>query len=644
MVLLGTVSCRRIDKLNSISSTAQKPWRLRAGAIAVGFFLLLVWMEVGLWQRHVDDANARMSQLAVSLSQQADDTIELAKLPLASVVAELNDERDDLQIASKVRGAMQRVIAATPRIDSLTVLSADGDVFVSSVDDITPGLNLSNREYFKYHASSVLAEAFVGKPIRSRLTNHLVIPVSQRIDREDGSFGGVVVATISLGHLSDFFRQFDVGRRGSVLLARQDGIVLTRIPFRNDALGMDLSDQPLFTRELPQRRKGIYDFVSVVDGIERVGAYAKSERTQMVVLVAQAKSDLLQSWLRPALFRWCTELLLAVVTIMFAAQRIRLKKRQDENDRQLAAREAEFRMIAEGSGDLIQRLDADFVRLYVSPAAERIMGLKPADMLCKRIFSSAPEEEQERLQAVLTRLAQGQTSERAISRQVHQDGTVTWLETHIQSVGAGNDEQERGYVAVTRDITRQKSIEDELNALAEIDPLTRLANRRAFDKRMGDAIERCGRGEYPVSLLMIDADRFKQMNDLNGHAAGDECLKAIADVCIAGVRRSMDMVARFGGEEIAILLPATDGQGAAQVAESIRAAIEALSIKHEGNAPWGKVTVSVGCSSLERGSPSVSGKLLFELADQALYSAKQSGRNKVCAAPDPGARTGEHAA
>jgi diguanylate cyclase (GGDEF)-like protein len=167
----------------------------------------------------------------------------------------------------------------------------------------------------------------------------------------------------------------------------------------------------------------------------------------------------------------------------------------------------------------------------------------------------------------------------------------------------------------------------QLRRLASIDGLTAVANRRALDERFATEWSRAIRVRTPLALLMIDLDHFKQYNDRYGHVAGDQCLQAVAGTILAFARRPQDMAARFGGEEFILLLPQTTLAGAEYLAESLRSTIFDLAIEHNGS-QWERVTVSIGCASITPALEQVSAELL-ELADVALYKAKQAGRNRV---------------
>ncbi len=174
---------------------------------------------------------------------------------------------------------------------------------------------------------------------------------------------------------------------------------------------------------------------------------------------------------------------------------------------------------------------------------------------------------------------------------------------------------------------------EQLRVQSSLDGLTGIANRRHFEEYYGIEWKRAQREKKPLSLIMADIDVFKLYNDNYGHQAGDECLKKIAALLQRITKRPGDLVARYGGEEFVIVLPETNLKGAITVAEEIRAAVEALAIPH-AHSPFHKyVTISLGVAMAEPKRESCREKLI-EAADQALYRAKQNGRNQVYAAAD----------
>ncbi|MCG8451903.1 MAG: diguanylate cyclase [Spirochaetales bacterium] len=171
----------------------------------------------------------------------------------------------------------------------------------------------------------------------------------------------------------------------------------------------------------------------------------------------------------------------------------------------------------------------------------------------------------------------------------------------------------------------------ELTSLSTLDPLTGLGNRRRFDAILEEEWKRSIRHRIPLSLLIIDIDHFKLFNDNYGHLRGDECLRSVAQALTSSLKRFVDSVARFGGEEFIAVLPDTGREGALEVAERIRTTVIEQHIPHEYSPVSSVLTVSIGHATLvpQKGSDPLS---LVESADRALYRAKKEGRNRSCAA------------
>lgn len=170
-----------------------------------------------------------------------------------------------------------------------------------------------------------------------------------------------------------------------------------------------------------------------------------------------------------------------------------------------------------------------------------------------------------------------------------------------------------------------------LHAIARTDALTAVSNRRGFEEAFA-ALQTRDDPSTPVAVFMIDIDFFKRLNDARGHAAGDESLRIVAGVISAELRHGQDLLARFGGEEFVAILPGVDGAQAVEIADRVRAAVEARGIANPG-AEIGVLTVSVGVAA----SPPASVERLVARADAALYEAKSGGRNAVKLAPAPAA-------
>lgn len=178
---------------------------------------------------------------------------------------------------------------------------------------------------------------------------------------------------------------------------------------------------------------------------------------------------------------------------------------------------------------------------------------------------------------------------------------------------------------------RRLKLEDSNQLLRELameDELTGLANRRRFRERIREEWRRCARERKPLSLLLVDVDAFKPYNDALGHQQGDTCLRRLAEVIGNYARRPGDTAARYGGEEFAVVLTGCGLRDALNIAESLRAEIAELAIPHPDSPVADRVTVSIGLGCMTPG-PEDDVEAFFETVDQALYSAKEQGRNRM---------------
>lgn len=173
-----------------------------------------------------------------------------------------------------------------------------------------------------------------------------------------------------------------------------------------------------------------------------------------------------------------------------------------------------------------------------------------------------------------------------------------------------------------------KRYQDMLENLAMVDGLTGIANRRNFDETLDREWRRGRRDRTPLSIIFVDIDFFKQFNDTYGHTEGDECLKRVADALEAAVFRSADLVARYGGEEFAFILPNTNSRGASLKAVKIRKLIHALDIRHIHSKVSDHITISLGVASTVPDDEMMP-EVLLKAADEALYEAKNAGRNCI---------------
>jgi diguanylate cyclase (GGDEF)-like protein/PAS domain S-box-containing protein len=297
--------------------------------------------------------------------------------------------------------------------------------------------------------------------------------------------------------------------------------------------------------------------------------------------------------------------------------------------------EVRFQFLAENSIDVICRAGVDMVLRYVSPSCFHVLGWQPEEMIGRRpdafVFSEGGSESP----------SPSLDNSPATIRMRKKDGLIAWIEIKHRVVRDSATGDPKETIIVMRDITERKTLEEALSELALTDSLTGLSTPRAFDEALEREWNRTQREGSRISLLLLHFNDFGQFHDWQAHLEGDRCL-ASAAAAITAVLRITDFAARYGAEDIAIILPATGPGGAAKVAEKVRSAIEplrsALKRKTEGQA-W--AAVSIGISTvLARSSGTVRmPEILVLAADSALQRAKRQkteSRGHAAASCPPG--------
>jgi len=205
-------------------------------------------------------------------------------------------------------------------------------------------------------------------------------------------------------------------------------------------------------------------------------------------------------------------------------------------------------------------------------------------------------------------------------RVMAKNGSWVWFVNYGKVMERDSDGNVTRFIGITLNVDQRRIMEEKIKELAFKDPLTGLDNRRGFTEAGNSEVERALRYNHPMSLLMLDIDYFKEINDAFGHQAGDEVLKGLAG-CINHILRKSDIKARWGGDEFILLLVETDREKAVELAERLRKQVS------EWDFPIaGKVAVSIGLSSME---PSDTLDSIIRRADKALYLAKHYGRNRI---------------
>ncbi len=304
------------------------------------------------------------------------------------------------------------------------------------------------------------------------------------------------------------------------------------------------------------------------------------------------------------------------------------------------------KLVTENSRDVIIIADFQGNRSFVSAAVANLGGWSRDEVLNHKSLYLVHPDDRARIAAIVAEMRAGKDDSLAECRIKTKGGSYVWVEASLRTIRNPLTGVPTGILNSVREITQRKLAEQKLaeayhavEAMAITDALTGLANRRRLDQYLTTEWRRGMRERNPMSLVLIDADLFKSYNDAYGHLRGDNCLKQIAEAIQDVVSRPGDLVARFGGEEFAVVLPNTPAAGAHRVANDICASMRSRQLPHAAN-PAGIVTISAGYATLV---PALGqhAMTLIDCADRALYEAKAGGRNcaYACVKPLPSANT-----
>ncbi|MFN7156690.1 MAG: diguanylate cyclase [Acidovorax sp.] len=295
---------------------------------------------------------------------------------------------------------------------------------------------------------------------------------------------------------------------------------------------------------------------------------------------------------------------------------------QSEIEDQLRESEQNFRRLFENMQDVYYRTDAQGIVRHVGPGVRRVLGYEPHEIEGRTAESYYPQStDRDAFKAAI--LEKGEVSDFP-GQMVRRDGTVIdiSISSHALYDHAGNF---AGVEGIYRDVTQRKNLERELQRLATTDMLTGMANRRAFLECAESVYEHSRSNGEPLTLLMLDLDHFKSINDRFGHLEGDRALVAFAQAVKSQLRAS-DVVGRLGGEEFGVLLPLTSMDEGLEVAKRILHSIRALRLSDDAGHAYG-ITASLGMSTFRQSDRSL--RDMLDRADQALYQAKHQGRDRI---------------
>jgi diguanylate cyclase (GGDEF)-like protein len=506
------------------------------------------------------------------------------------------------------------------------IINADGWMRETSLGPVRP-MNLGDREHFKVHVDSTIDELFISRPVVGRASGKSSIQLSRRILMPDGTFAGVILASIDPDQLVRFYQSINIGRDGAINVIGTDGYSRAARGFKKELPNFKTTGGVL--GRIDKEPVGSFVAPGAIDGVRRVLSYRKVAGLPLAVVVALGEDEVLAPFYEDALKYIAAgfAITILVVVVMLASTRHRkslsqayLALRRSEIVAQ--ARKTELRSALENIEQGIFMVDADGVVNVINRRAvelldlpeEWLAGSRPLKDMVRYLWDRGEfgDNLDPRVREML--LNGGFNSSIGTFERTRPNGVV--LEVRTMATPDG------GMVRTFTDITLRKRAEARIAEMATHDELTGLANRTLFRERLAQAFGRTQRYGEPFALFMLDLDRFKPINDSLGHPVGDEVLKETAlrlQFCV----RETDTVARLGGDEFAILqAQATTQDEAAELAQRI---LDAIAEPIEINGHKLEIGTSIGIAFAPRDSADQD--QLVAKADRALYEGKKNGRN-----------------
>jgi diguanylate cyclase (GGDEF)-like protein/PAS domain S-box-containing protein len=620
----------------------------------LGFFLALgIWLSIDLqrgYEKVLTDTAYRAGQRSQIISQSFRTQILATDYVLRDVLGRIQET--DIVYPDTEPAHVQRMTQllkekadTVPYFFSMVIFNQDC-LFTATATGKNTGISSKQElcEARKMHRGSGPLASYVSGT--KSASGRSVLVLSRHLTSPAGDFLGGVMGVIELERAQHWFDSVSPEPGNSVALLDAEQVLLARHPRLADAIEKQVP-HPEIPAEL--RAKNVGTSLSDqrdIDERERLFGFSKIEGFPFIVAYGFDKAKALEEWRWRAMEFAASYVILLLSALVAARHQWTILFQRDE----LRASEEHFRMLAENMADIVWRTDAQMRFTYINAADQRVRGFAREEVINTHIRDNLTQPGQSMLDEVFRKRREIETSGNkgaALKYELpmrHKNGGEVWIE--ISSVPIyGNDGNLKGYQGVGRDISRRREHEaqllqshqllenqlhlaveekSELQELATRDPLTGIYNRRYLDSALSGEFARAKRDGKSLAVIMLDLDHFKKVNDQYGHAAGDEVLKALAELLKKGARES-DFICRYGGEEFVAVMPNISVDLAFARVESWRRQLEEMSISAADFSI--RVTLSAGIALFPEHGENP-GELISR-ADEMLYKSKQTGRNRI---------------
>ena len=568
-------------------------------------------------------ANAVEQNLSTSVGK-----IDFALQHLADDV-ELQLAKGQVVTEASTRTIFSNFQKRLPEVEGLRLADAKGGVFLGSGIDLQKPVSIADRDYFQALRSASGDALLISKPVWGRLVQHNIIIFARRYHRPDGSFGGIVFATLPLGYFQQLISRFDLGPQGTIILRDQDlGLIVRNPPIPERPSGQvgNSAISPEF-RAVFNSGAASASFHTPVssDSRERMFAFQRVRNAPMLINAGVDSTDYLAGWVEErnnTLASTGGFMLVSLALGLVLWHLLRITTQESLRNQVYLRNASDGIQITDANGRLVEANDRFCSMLGYQRAELRTMDAK--QWLACWTDPGARD-------AVLAHADMGSVPLSIETTLRRKGGELLDVEvscSHFQWSG-------RLLVhASIRDIGERKASAKKIELLAFYDPLTNLPNRRLMLERLDRALAACMRHQRHCALLLIDLDNFKLLNDSLGHAVGDQLLVEVAQR-LQHCLRVGDTAARMGGDEFVVILEDLEASPlAASQAEAVAEKIQQLLRQpYTLSLGTGKAVRDYQCTSsiglTVFSDKSLSTDELLKRADTAMYQAKAVGRNAI---------------
>ena len=605
-------------------------WLVICGILLIAAIAIGTAIMVDNFRDHAIEGSKReLENTVLLLARHFDQQLGDAEVPLEDLVEQISQagiaSSDDFKrrmSTPEMHLLLKAKVGRTDKIAGVNIYDADGILINSSEVSAVPPVNIADRAYFNALKSSPGVARIQMELVRSRFTGSWKTLLTRNVIGPAGEFLGVVSRAIPPARFEEFFSSVTLGKDATISMHHHDGALLARYPHVEEFIGKNFkADSTPQAAAFLSLDHGTRRLISPVDGEERLVSVRSLGRFPLSVVATTTVASALADWRAQTRFLVVAAGLSAIVITIILVMIVRRLSWQH-----LAARHRlmlEKQRLDTAVDNMTQGLtlfdrsrrlvvcNQRYLEMYGLSSDTVKPGCSFRDLIAHRNeVGSLQVDIDEHCSRVLEHIARGESTNLSAA-----DGRSIQVTHRLLPDG--------GWVATHEDITERRRAEAEIVYLARHDVLTGLANRAEFNARLEEACRRLERNGGTLTVMMLDLDKFKAVNDTLGHPAGDQLLVEVGRRLHSTIRET-DVLARLGGDEFAIIQEGGPDQHDGAIALALRI-ISIITLPFDLNGHQASVGTSIGIVLAPEHETEPEG--LLKRADLALYDAKANGRN-----------------